>query len=139
MHPMGEARTEAFRVGFDRVIRLEFHGAKVSSDARLLVHAELDEALGLSEQVRDDGVGPRAQRREALAKSRNRRFWPPRRTGPPRWLQNADNTLVAFWRARCTMAARKASIGLADGHIGNLHSGIALLGGIGLLRRRGPR
>ncbi len=28
---MGEARSDALRVGFDRAIKLEFHGAKVSS------------------------------------------------------------------------------------------------------------
>ncbi len=32
---MGEARRDALRVGFDRAIKLEFHGAKVSSDAGL--------------------------------------------------------------------------------------------------------
>ncbi len=37
---MGEARTEALRVGFDRAIRIEFHGAKVSSDAGLLAYAD---------------------------------------------------------------------------------------------------
>ena len=45
---MGEARREALRVGFDRAIRLEFHGAKVSSDAGLLAYADLDEALGMT-------------------------------------------------------------------------------------------
>jgi hypothetical protein len=46
---MGEARTEALRVGFDRALRLEFHGAKVTSDAGLLAYRELDEALDLTE------------------------------------------------------------------------------------------
>ncbi len=32
---MGEARRDALRVGFDHAIKLEFHGAKVSSDAGL--------------------------------------------------------------------------------------------------------
>ena len=46
---MGEARTEALRVGFDRALRLEFHGAKVTSDAGLLAYRELDEALDLTD------------------------------------------------------------------------------------------
>lgn len=33
---MGEARKDALRVGFDHAIKLEFHGARISSDAGLL-------------------------------------------------------------------------------------------------------
>ena len=62
---MGEARREALRVGFDRAIRLEFHGANISSDAGLLVYAELDEALGMTamagESLRDCRTGRNAQ------------------------------------------------------------------------------
>jgi hypothetical protein len=32
---MGETRKDALRVSFDRVIKLELHGARVSSDAGL--------------------------------------------------------------------------------------------------------
>ncbi|OHB67707.1 MAG: transposase [Planctomycetes bacterium RBG_13_60_9] len=46
---MGEACQEALRVGFDRVIRLEFHGARVSSDAGLFPFRDLDEAAQLTE------------------------------------------------------------------------------------------
>ncbi len=50
---MGEARREALRVDFDRSIKLEFHGAKVSSDGGLLTYRELDEVLQLSEMARE--------------------------------------------------------------------------------------
>jgi hypothetical protein len=50
---MGEARREALRVDFDRSIKLEFHGAKVSSDGGLLAYRELDEALHLTEMARE--------------------------------------------------------------------------------------
>ena len=44
---MGESRGTDLRVRFDRRIRLQFQGAKVTSDAGLLAVRELDEALGL--------------------------------------------------------------------------------------------
>lgn len=39
---MGEAYKDALRVGFDRAIKLEFHGARVSSDAGLFPYRDLD-------------------------------------------------------------------------------------------------
>jgi len=46
---MGERKTTDLKVRFDGRIRLQFHGAKVTSDAGLLAVRELDEALGLTE------------------------------------------------------------------------------------------
>ena len=46
---MGEAGKDALRVGFDRSIKLEFHGAKLSSDAGLFPYRDLDDAAQLTE------------------------------------------------------------------------------------------
>src|SRR5919202_988706 len=50
-HPTGEARGVDLRVAFDRRLKLELHGSKVTSDAGLLAFRELDAALGLSEMA----------------------------------------------------------------------------------------
>jgi hypothetical protein len=46
---MGETCQQALRVGFDSTIKLEFHGARVSSDAGLFPFRDLDEAAQLTE------------------------------------------------------------------------------------------
>jgi hypothetical protein len=44
-NPMGESCKEALRLNFNRKLKLEFHGTKVTSDSKLLAYRELDEAL----------------------------------------------------------------------------------------------
>jgi hypothetical protein len=48
---MGEAKKRPLRFQFDRRLKLEFHGARVSSDAGLLAYRELGEVLGLTAQA----------------------------------------------------------------------------------------
>jgi len=46
-HTMGER----LNIRFNRKIKLEFHGARLTSDSGLLAYRELDDALGLFESV----------------------------------------------------------------------------------------
>jgi hypothetical protein len=62
---MGDCQTEPLRPQFDRRLRLEFHGAKVTSDAGLLAYRELDDALDLTRtaagELHDSRTGKNTQ------------------------------------------------------------------------------
>jgi hypothetical protein len=54
MNPLGESENTCLKLHFDGHLRVEFRGAKVTSDAGLLAVRELDDALGLTEMAGEE-------------------------------------------------------------------------------------
>jgi hypothetical protein len=50
-NPKGETRTDAYRLDFDRKVKVELQGTKVTSDTGLLAYRELDEVLSLTTTI----------------------------------------------------------------------------------------
>ena len=48
---MGAGKEEPLRMDFEARVRMEFVGSRITSDAGLLAHRELDEKLGLTERA----------------------------------------------------------------------------------------
>jgi hypothetical protein len=73
----GESISAPLKVRFDRRLKLQFHGAKLSSDGGLIVFRELDAALRLTEmaswELRDNRTG-RNSRHDLLAMFRQSLF-----------------------------------------------------------------
>ncbi len=57
-----QEKKDALRVNFDRKLKLEFHGVKVTSNAGLLTFRELDEAFGFTAMINSKLTDNRACR-----------------------------------------------------------------------------
>ena len=64
MNAKGEAQSGPLRLQFDRAVKRAFQGSLISSDGGLLLHRELDDALGLVDMAAGLITDPRTGRHE---------------------------------------------------------------------------
>ena len=55
---MGESQNQPFQLSFNRFLRVDFQGSRVTSDGGLLLVRELDERLGLTGLIQPASAGP---------------------------------------------------------------------------------
>ena len=59
-HPVGDSQNQPFQLSFNRLLRVDFQGSRVTSDGGLLLVRELDERLhltGLIQNLMDSRTG----------------------------------------------------------------------------------
>ena len=59
---MGESQSRPFQLSFNRFLRVEFQGPRVTSDGGLILVRELDERFGLSKLIEEQLVDSRTGR-----------------------------------------------------------------------------
>ena len=59
---MGERQNQPFQLSFNRLLRVDFQGSRVTSDGGLLVVRELDERLSLTGLIQNHLVDSRTGR-----------------------------------------------------------------------------
>ena len=59
---MGESQNQPFQLSFNRFLRVDFQGSRVTSDGGLILVRELDERFGLSELLGQHLVDSRTGR-----------------------------------------------------------------------------